>query len=246
MAAIRRPYLAQLTQRSKIKTITASDLRAITSQIWLLPENFQTLISENTISEEILCQFYIDFHEKEDIDERLNKIKKRIEDYLNFHSCITRVVLKMIVEHSNGTNLTPFLDEFNKTPRYISIIDIFDHLIQSGLISTTELILFSKQDIIIKKSSLLKHFERISFFHKHDVDLLAEISLIIREDNLIEYLTKRAITMKQAYINCILNTNERRDFITKNIIQSTQRLSSVSIHRNYLHINHLKKIINLF
>jgi hypothetical protein len=232
MAAIRRPYLAQLAQRSKTKAITASDLRAITSQIWLLPENFETLIAENTITSEILCQFYLDFHEKEDIDERLNKIIKKIQDYLNSHSCITRVVLKMIVEHSNGTNLTPFINEFNKTPRFISIIDIFDDLIQSGLISTTEIILYSKQDIIIKKSSLLKHFERISFFRKRDADLLAEISLIIREDDLIEYLTQRAMIMKQAYMNCILNTDERRDFITKNIIQSTNRLSSVSIHRN--------------
>ena len=96
----------------------------------------------------------------------------------------------MIAEHSNGTALTPFLDEFNKTPRLISIIDLFDDLLQSGLISTTELILQSKQDIIIKKSSLLKHFERISFFRKRDADYLAEISLVIREDNLIDYLTQ--------------------------------------------------------
>jgi len=238
MATIRRPYLAQLAQRSKTKAITASDLRAITSQIWLLPENFDALIGENTITSEILCQFYIDFHEKEDIDKRLNKIKKKIQDHLNSHSCVTRVVLKMIAEHSNGTNLTPFLDEFNKTPRFISIIDIIDDLLQSGLISTTELIVYSKQDIIIKKSSLLKHFQRISFFRKHDVDSLAEISLVIREDDLIEYLTQRTITMKQGYINCILNTDERRDFITKNIIESTKRLSSVSIHRNSLNINH--------
>ncbi len=78
MAAIRRPYLFQLTQRSKTKPITVSDLRAITSQIWLIPENFDTLIAENTITKEILCQFYTDFHEKEDIDERLNKVNNKI------------------------------------------------------------------------------------------------------------------------------------------------------------------------
>ena len=94
MAAIRRPYLSQLVQRSKIKAITASDLRAITSQIWLSSEDFDGLIAENTITSEILCQFYTDFHEKEDIDERLIKIQKKISDYSNAHSCVTRVVSK--------------------------------------------------------------------------------------------------------------------------------------------------------
>lgn len=155
MTTIRKPYLTQLAQRSKLKDITVNDLRAITSQIWFLPENFETLIEEKTISSDILCQFYIDFHDKEDIDERLNKLKKKLNDYLNSHSCITRVVLKMIIEHSNNTNLTPFLNEFDKKPRLLSIIDIYNDLIQSGLISITELILYSKQDIVIKKSSLL-------------------------------------------------------------------------------------------
>jgi len=139
----------------------------------------------------------------------------------------------MIAEHSNGTSLTPFLDEFHRTPRFISIIDIFDDLLASGLISTTELIVFSKQDIIIKKSSLLKHFQRLSFIRKRDADLLAEITLVMREDILIEYLTQRAMTMKQGYINCILNNDERRDFINKNRIESTKRLSSLSIHGDY-------------
>jgi hypothetical protein len=246
MAAIKRPYLSQLAQRSKTKPITVSDLRAVTSQIYLSPEDFDTLIAEKTITSEILCQFYTDFHEKEDIDERLLKINKKLQDYLNSHSCITRVVFKMIAEHSNGINLTPFLDEFNKTPRFLSIIDIFDDLYQSGLISTTELIVFSKQDIIIKKSSLFKHFERLSFIRKRDADLLAEISLVIREDDLIGYLTQRAITMKQAYINCILNSKERRDFLTKNLSQSTKRLSSVSIHRNYFHSNPIEPMISRF
>ena len=146
----------------------------------------------------------------------------------------------MLGEYSNGTTLTPFLDEFNNSPRFISIIDIFDELISSGLISITELIVYSKQDIIIKKSSLLKHFERISFFHKRDADLLAEITLIIREDNLIEYLTQRTKIMKEAYINCILNNDERRDFINKNLIESTKRLSSLSIHSNSSIINNNK------
>ncbi|CAF1566808.1 unnamed protein product, partial [Rotaria sordida] len=170
MVALRKPYLLQLTKRSKIKSITVNDLRAIIYQIWLLPENFNILISEKTITSEILDQFYIDFHTREDIDERLNKICKKIQDHLNLHSCITRVVLKMISEHFNNTMLTPFLDEFNKIPRFISIIDIFDDLITSGLISTTELLVYSKQDLIIKKSFLLKHFESISFFHKSDAD----------------------------------------------------------------------------
>jgi thioredoxin-like negative regulator of GroEL len=74
MSAIRKPYLSQLTQRSKTKAITVNDLRSITSQIWLTSENFETLISENTITSEVLCQFYTDFHEIEDIDERLNKV----------------------------------------------------------------------------------------------------------------------------------------------------------------------------
>jgi hypothetical protein len=139
----------------------------------------------------------------------------------------------MLAEYSNGTNLTPFLDEFNQSPRLISIIDIFDDLISSGLISITELIVYSKQDIIIKKSSLLKHFERISFIHKRDVDLLAEMTLVIREDHLIEYLTQRTVMMKHAYIDCVLNNDEHRDFITKNLIGSTKRLSSLSIHSKF-------------
>ena len=69
---------------------------------------------------------------------------------MNLHSCTTRVVLKMIAEHSNGTILTPFLNEFNRAPRFISIVDIFEDLISSGLISTTELLVYSRQDIIVK------------------------------------------------------------------------------------------------
>lgn len=232
MTAIRKPYLSQLAQRSKMKAITANDLRAITSQIYLSKEDFDGLIAEKTIAPEIVCQFYTDFHEREDIDERLLKIQKKIQEYANAHSCITRVVLKMLVEHSHGTQLNPFLDQFDQTPRYISIVDLFDDFLQSGLISTTELILSSKQDIIIKKSSLFKHFERISFIRKRDADLLAEISLVIRVDLLIESLTQRATMMKQAYIDCILNNDERRDFVQRNLLPSSKRLSSVSIHRN--------------
>ncbi|CAF3346668.1 unnamed protein product [Rotaria sp. Silwood2] len=246
MVALRKPYLLQLTKRSKIKPITVNDLRAIMSQIWLLPENFDVLISENTITSEILDDFYIDFHAREDIDERLYKICKKIQDHLNLHSCITRVVLKMIAEHFNGTKLTPFLNEFNKVPRFISIIDIFDDLITSGLISTTELLVFSKQDIIIKKSSLLKHFESISFFHKRDADLLAEITLVMREDDLIEYLTQRAMTIKEIYINSILNNDQRRNFITKNLIESTKRLSSLSIHEFIRHFNLDPNCVKIF
>lgn len=232
MIAIRKPYLSQLTQRSKIKAITASDLRAITSQISLSKEDFDALIAEKTITSDIVCQFYTDFHEREDIDERLLKIEKKIHEYANAHSCITRVVLKMLIERSHGTQLNPFLDQFDQTPRSISIVDLFDDLLQSGLISTTELILSAKQDIIVKKSALFKHFQRISFIRKHDADLLAEISLVIREDLLIESLTQRARIMKQAYIDCILNNEERRDFVQKNRLPSSKRLSSVSIHRN--------------
>ncbi|CAF1558821.1 unnamed protein product [Rotaria sp. Silwood1] len=133
---------------------------------------------------ETLDQFYIDFHTREVIDERLNKICKKIQDHLNLHSCITRVVLKMIAEHFNGTILIPFLNEFNKIPRFISIIDIFDDLITS----------------------------------------------VIREDDLIEYLTKHAMTIKVIYTNSPLNNDERQNFITKNFIESTKRLSSLCIH----------------
>ncbi|CAF4821332.1 unnamed protein product, partial [Rotaria sp. Silwood2] len=144
--------------------------------------------------------------------------------------CITRVLIKMIIEYFNNTILTSFLDEFNKIPLFISIIDIFYDLITSRLISKTELLVYSKQDIIIKKSFLLKHFESISFFHKCDADLLAEITLVMREDDLIEYLTQRAMIVKETYINSILNNDERRNFITNNLIESTKRFSSFSIH----------------
>jgi hypothetical protein len=78
MAAVRRPYLSQLIQRSKTKTIAVGDLRAITSQIWLTEDNFASLIAENTITSATLCHFYTDFHEKEDIDERFNKVNTGI------------------------------------------------------------------------------------------------------------------------------------------------------------------------
>lgn len=135
----------------------------------------------------------------------------------------------MIAEHHNGTILTPFLNEFNKTPRFISIIDIFDDLIASGLISISELLLYSKQDIVIKKSSLIKHFESISYFHKRDADLLAEITLVMREDDLIDCLIEHAKAFKQNYIDCILNNDERRNFIDRNLLESTKKLSSLSI-----------------
>ncbi|CAF4553692.1 unnamed protein product [Rotaria socialis] len=237
MATLRKPYLSQLEKRSKTKPITVNDLRAIISQIWLTQENTNTLIAEKTMTIETLSQFYIDFHAIEDIDDRLNKICKKIQQHLNLHSCTTRVVLKMIAEHSHGTILKPFLNEFNRAPRFVSIVDIFDDLISSGFISTTELLVYSRQDIIIKKSSLLKHFESIAFFHKRDADLLAEITLIMREDDLIEYLTQRAKTIKETYINSILNNDERRDFITKNLIESKNRLSSLSIHEFIRYFN---------
>lgn len=225
LAALRKPYLSQLIKKSSItKSITVNDLRAIMSQIWLTQENFDTLISENILTTETLSEFYISFHTIEDIDERFNKICKKIQGHANLHSCLTRVVFKMIAEHANGTTLTPFFNEFNKTPRLISIIDLMDDLIASGFISTTELLVYSKQDVIMKKSSLLKHFESISFIHKRDADLLAEITLVMREDDLIECLTQRVKTIKDIYISCILNTDERRNFI------KTNRLSLLSIH----------------
>ncbi|CAF4378899.1 unnamed protein product, partial [Rotaria sordida] len=51
----------------------------------------------------------------------------------------------------------------------------------------------------------------------------------MRENDLIEYLTQRAMVMKELYINSILNNDERRNFITNNLIESTKRLSSLSI-----------------
>ncbi|CAF0923040.1 unnamed protein product [Adineta ricciae] len=230
LTAIRKPYLSQLNQKAKTKTITVNDLRAITSLIWLSAEDFQSVIITNAVSSDIICQFYIDFHEKDDIDERLDRITRQIYEHLNSHSCMSRVVFKMIAERSNGTSLTPFLDEYNRTPRFISIIDIYDELLASGLISMSELLVQAKQEIVIKKSSLLKHFQQISFIRKHDAESLTEMTLVIREDLLIEFLAQRAQTIREAYIDCIVNNAERRDFITKNTIKSTKRLSSLSIH----------------
>ena len=135
----------------------------------------------------------------------------------------------MLAEHSNGTSLTPFLDEFRRMPRYLSVVDLLDDLLSSGLISTTELILSSKQEIVIKQSSLLKHFEQISFFRKRDADRLAQLTLVMREDELRALLTQRADLMKQAYIDCILNDSERRDFIAHHLIPSTHRLSPLAV-----------------
>jgi len=231
LTALKKPYLSQLAQRAQTRAITIQDLRSIVTHIWLTPEDFEVLISNQTISSDILCQFYLDFHERYDVDNRLSDIKEKISDYLNSHSCLTRVGFKMLIERSNGTNLSYFLDEFNKIPRYLSIIDLINDLSQSGLISTSELLLLTKQEIIIKKSSLIKHFQRISFIRKHDADLLAQMSLIIREDELIEFLTNRTRQIQDEYIKCILNTQERRDFI-----EQTKKLSSVSIHRENIFV----------
>ena len=136
----------------------------------------------------------------------------------------------MLAEQCNGTSLTPFLDEYHRHPRFLSIVDICDDLLESELIATSELMFFAKQEIIIKKSSLLKHFERISFFHKRDADLLAEVTLIANEDHLLEQLTERATAIKQAYIKCIVNTIEHEEFIQRKLSPLTGRLSSLSIH----------------
>ena len=136
----------------------------------------------------------------------------------------------MVADRCNGTSLTPFLDEFHQTPHLISILDICDDLLASGLISIGELLVFSKQEIIIKKSSLLKHFQRLSFIRKPDADILAEVTLVMRDNLLIEHLTERATTMRQAYIDCILSDEQRRDFVANNISRSTKRLSSLAIH----------------
>ena len=64
--------------------ITINDLRAITSQIWLSTEDFQSMVTANALSPDIICQFYIDFHEKDDIDERLNKV---IRVFLCMNAC---------------------------------------------------------------------------------------------------------------------------------------------------------------
>ena len=74
ITSLRRPFLSQLRERSKAKSITIKDINMITSQIWLIKENFDTLISEKIISPELICQFYMDYHAYEDIDERLNKV----------------------------------------------------------------------------------------------------------------------------------------------------------------------------
>lgn len=135
----------------------------------------------------------------------------------------------MLAEHSNGTSVTPFLNEFHRMPRYLSVVDLLDDLLSSGLVSSTELILSSKQEIVIKESSLLKHFEQISFFRKRDADRLAQLTLVMREDELLSMLTQRAELMKQLYIDCILTESARRDFITNHLIPSTQRLTSLAV-----------------
>jgi hypothetical protein len=136
----------------------------------------------------------------------------------------------MLAEHSNGTSVRPFLDEFHRLPRYLSVVDLLDDLLSSGLISSTELILSSKQEIIIKESSLVKHFEQISFFRKRDADRLAQLTLVMREDELLALLTQRAQLMKQLYINCVLTDGPRRDFITNHLIPSTHRLPALAVH----------------
>ena len=83
LTALKKPYLSQLAQRAQTRAITIQDLRSIVTHIWLTPEDFEVLISNQTISSDILCQFYLDFHERYDVDNRLSDIKEKISDYLN-------------------------------------------------------------------------------------------------------------------------------------------------------------------
>ncbi|CAF1658714.1 unnamed protein product, partial [Didymodactylos carnosus] len=106
-------------------------------------------------------------------------IRKQINDHLTLHGCVSRFQLKMVAESTDGTRLTPFLNEFAKSPRQVPIIECTEDLLSSDLISIAELIIYSKSDIIVRKSSLLKHFEQVMFFRKRDADILSESTLVI-------------------------------------------------------------------
>jgi hypothetical protein len=92
-----------------------------------------------------------------------------------------------------------------------------------------ELILLSQQKSIIKKSSLCQHVESKSFVCQQDIDRLARTTLIVDEEQLRIFIDQRTQTMKDIYCDCLLKTNERRQFIQQHIIPSTQRLSYLSI-----------------
>lgn len=136
----------------------------------------------------------------------------------------------MIIERSSGTSLDPFLDEFHRTPRTISIVNILEDLLATGFLSMSDLIFASKQDIVISKSSLLTHFDQISFLRKLDADRLAQSALVMREDELMNLLLERATTMKNLYQRSIFIDDERKAFVERYLIQSDHRLPSLAIH----------------
>ena len=136
----------------------------------------------------------------------------------------------MLLEEHDGTRLEPFLDEFRRSPRHLSIIDLFDDLFASDLISLTDLILSSRHEIVVRKSDLIKHFDEISFLRQRDVDRLAQSTLVIREDQLNVLLDQRAEKMKNLYIKMIFDDEQRKEFIDEHLNQSNQRLTSLTIY----------------
>lgn len=64
--------------------ITVADLRTISSHIWLTSTDFDVLIAEQTITAETLRAFYMDVHQRQDIDERLSKVERRM--MVSFHT----------------------------------------------------------------------------------------------------------------------------------------------------------------
>ena len=155
----------------------------------------------------------------------LVQIRKRVEALANRHSCVSRLQLKILIEQSDGTRLDPFLAEFRRSPRRLSLLDLLDELLRSDLVSLSDLFVASRREIVVRKSSLIEHFDGISFLRPRDVDRLAQSTLVIGEDELLALLDRRADTMRQFYIKTIL-VDERR----KRFLDETENVTSLTIH----------------
>ena len=72
-STIRKTFLSQLNERSKTKQINVNDLRALNTQISFNDDDLPKTIDSNVVK-----RFYLDFHEKNDIDDRLRKVTATI------------------------------------------------------------------------------------------------------------------------------------------------------------------------
>jgi hypothetical protein len=74
LVVVQQWYLTQLREQSKTRPVTVDDLRSMVKHVWLSSDDLSILIDENILTWDIVCQFYLDYHEHDDIDERHRRV----------------------------------------------------------------------------------------------------------------------------------------------------------------------------